>query len=380
MDKPVVLYGYRCSYYTRKVFCYLKHKNINFIEKRPNAFDMYNFQKKVGAAVMPVLQTPDGKYIQDSREIIDTLEAKHPNNPIIPSKDQAKKRFIANLIEAWTDDMWLGPAMHYRWNFSENYPVFRDEVGESLFPSVLVPKFVKNKAAESVATTLRKFVRFAGVTDEQKPAIEAWVSSMCDLLDAHFERSPYLLGSSASLADFGLAGPLVAHLAHDPYPLNKVMRPRTHLMRWVDRIQSPAAPQSSSCGDDVIPSTLEPILKLLLEEYIPLVRGTVDRVNELDREKFGQGRKSLPRILGPISFPLVVSSGTFTKAAMPFTLWRVQGLLGELPSLGEEQREQLRGYLTSVHPLQGPALLGLAVPRLTRHALRVKFSKEEKGK
>lgn len=371
------MYGYRISYYTRKVFCYLKYRNINFIEKKPNAWDMYNFQKKVGAAVMPVLKTADGKLIQDSREIIDTLDAKFESNPIVPPKSQPKRRFVANLVEAWTDDMWLAPAMHYRWHYPENYPLFQEETGESLFPTFLVPKFIKNKAAEKVASTLRRFVPLAGGSAEQLPVIESWVGDMCDLLDVHFASSgtPFLLGSAATLADFGLAGPVVAHLAYDAYPLREVTGKRKHLMRWVERIQTaaPVTANTNAAGDDVIPSTLEPVLKVILEEYTPFLQATVDKVSELTtNEKFKSG-KPLPRVLvgGGLITHKFGSCAAFKRAAMPFTLWKAQGLLS---SIGASDIAAVSQYLSGVSSQEASnALMNMKIPQLTRQALRVKF-------
>lgn len=85
MSNKYLLYGWRVSYYTAKVRCYLKYKNIPFEEKLMNLYDL-NFQvnKKVNAKVMPVLLSPDGEWIQDSNYIINCLENLHPSPSVYP--------------------------------------------------------------------------------------------------------------------------------------------------------------------------------------------------------------------------------------------------------------------------------------------------------
>src|SRR5262249_42374495 len=148
-----------------------------------------------------------------------------------------RQRIAALLLEAWGDEFWLPSAMHYRWNFPENYELFETEGGKNLLP--LAPRFVRDRLIEKSANLMRSFLPGLGVTEEQRSTIEPWTPSMCDARDAHFAQLPYLLGTRPSYGDFGLIGPLFAHLGRDPYPKRELIAPRRNLAAWVARMQQP---------------------------------------------------------------------------------------------------------------------------------------------
>lgn len=98
------LYGWRLSYYTAKVLCYLRYKNIPFVEKPMTFIDIqYRAQKHTGAKVMPIVVTPNGEWIQDTRIIIEHMERLYPEAPVFPITP--RKLFVSGLIESWADDV-----------------------------------------------------------------------------------------------------------------------------------------------------------------------------------------------------------------------------------------------------------------------------------
>ena len=213
MVQKITLYGWNLSYYTGKLLCYMTHKGIPYELKKANAFTLFGpIKKRFRAVVMPVIVTPKGEWLQDTSDIIDRFEVSHTDIPMIP--DSPIQQFAAYLLETWADENWIPVSLMGRWNHPENYEAFKAEAGPALLP--WFPKFIQNKAAAKIASGLKGYMPALGITPEQCPLLERETLAHLDMLDGHFAKHRYLLGDRPSIADFGLAGPIVAHLAHDP--------------------------------------------------------------------------------------------------------------------------------------------------------------------
>jgi glutathione S-transferase len=104
---PYTVYGWRLSYFTGKLHSYMRYKNIPFIENNVNIYTLYQkVLKSTGAVVMPVVTTPDGHWLQDTRHIINVLEKQFPDKPsVFPLTP--KRLFISSLFESWGDEWWI---------------------------------------------------------------------------------------------------------------------------------------------------------------------------------------------------------------------------------------------------------------------------------
>ena len=69
-----------------------------------------------GSNVVPQIQGSDGEWLQDSSEIIDILEARHPESPVIP--DTPKQKLVSYLIELLADEWMLPWGFWERWHYS----------------------------------------------------------------------------------------------------------------------------------------------------------------------------------------------------------------------------------------------------------------------
>jgi len=364
---PFVLYGWHLSYYSGKVRCYLRHKQIPFID-RPVDFVtlMMRVKRRTGAVVMPVVVTPQGEWLQDSSAIIDELERRFPERSVIPVTPV--RRFAAYLLETWGDEWWIPVAMHTRWSYPENYALFERDGGAALLPHW--PRFLRNRAVATAANAMRGYLSRVGVTSEQAPLLERWTSDMLDALDRHFAAHRFLLGDAPTVADFGLVGSMYAHLGRDPWPKRELIDPRKHLRAWIDRMAEPdASVPSASAVSDEIPATLAPVLHSIASEFLPMIEATISAVNRHIRSSDNEAE--LPRGLDPITFPL--GSGQFSRVAVPFMLWKMQRLLDVYRAMGANEQGAVRRWLES----QGCArLLDLSIPPLRRVALRVALDRQ----
>jgi glutathione S-transferase len=361
MSKPYIHYAWHLSYFSGKSRSYLRYKDIPHVEK---AIDFYTFsrraKKRTGAAVMPVMITPEGEWLQDTSVIIDRLEQRFPQAPVVPSTPLQK--FAAYLMELWGDEWWLVIAMYTRWCHPENYVVFEHDAGTGLLPGF--PWFLQKRMAAKAANQMRGHLPGLGIVPEKLELLGQWTRDTLDLLDAHFAQHAFLFGDKPSLGDFGLIGPMYAHLGRDPWSKRELIDPRRHVRAWVDRMMQPQPLAGAFLAGDQIPATLTPIFRQMFQEMIPMLVGILREVEAaIPRRAPG---KPLPRGLGMIEYPM--GKGTYRRAAIPYILWMVQRMLDVYAGMTAAEQETVREWLRQ---LGGESLLELKVPRLRRRGLRV---------
>lgn len=363
------LYGWRLSYFTMKLKCYLTCKQIPFEEKPMNAFDLYYMaNKKVGVSVMPILVTPKGDWLQDTKDIIDEMEKRYPEHSIYP-KTPCKK-FVSLVLESWADEYWIPHAMHYRWNRKESVDFFEKEASRNLFP--FFPKFIQNYGSGMVMKTLIGYLPSVGVRPNQYPIVEDWTVDMLEKLNDHFAAHPFLLGGTPSIGDIGLAGPLVAHLGRDTWPKENLISKYPHVKEWIDRIQNTSLKDlPPTLETDDIPTTLMPILNVISKEFIPMLSSSVPPIEKVANDpKFSSGRP-LPRTLDDVTFTMF--GQPFSRRATPFHLWKVQNIIDVYQNDTNENKATLDAWLQKVDgQFNGKDLLQLKFPRLDRVGVRVK--------
>ncbi len=364
MKDTYTLYGWHLSYFTGKALCYLRYKRVPFVLRDVDMYTLLRrIRRKTGAVVMPVMVTPQGEWIQDSSVIIDHIEARFPDSLVLP--DTPVQRFAASLLEAWGDEWWIPMAMHTRWSYPENYALFEHDAGSALLP--FMPGFVQRMAVRKVAGRLRAMLHSVGVRPEQFAVMDAWMAQTLDQLDRHFAQQPFLLGAHPTVADFGLVGSLYGHLGRDPWPARELVAPRPHLRAWIDRMAQPqdgSLAASPLLADDRIAPTLEPVLRAIFAEFVPLLQGINAQVKAL-LPQLAPGRP-LPRTLKDVEVPM--GGGRFLRAAIPYTLWMAQRTLDLYRAMTPDEQAKVRDWLSA---LGGEALLALDIARLRRAGLRV---------
>jgi len=363
------MYGWHLSYFAGKVRSYLKYKRVPFDDIDVNLFVLTSLGKrKTGVVAMPLLQTPEDIWMQDSSATWEFIESRFKDRPILPTSP--KQRFVSLWLEAWGDEWWIPIAMQTRWLHEENYALFEHDAGNALLPGW--PSFFKRRAVARIAKRLRGYLPAVGVRGEQDELLTTWTHRMLDLLEAHFEQHPFLLGGKPSLADFSLMGTMYGHLGRDPWPARELIAPRPHLRNWIDRMADLPNSFDERAGadwmaNDELPATLLPILRATFQEFGAQLSGISAQVKAL-KSHWPIDRR-LPRILEDVAIPL--HDGIFRRAAMPYTLWMAQRALDVIAKLPEHQAQELRQWLASAG---GENLLSLDAPRLERDGLQARFS------
>jgi glutathione S-transferase len=267
-----VLWGSPHSYYTGKIRSYLIKKGLPFREE----FTFHprftaNILPAVRLLVVPVIETTDGRILQDTTDMIEYLEARHPQPAMIPSAPV--QRAVAWLLGAFGSEGLLQPGMHYRWSYrAEQENFLRAEFGRLLRAGP--DRAARHAAALEAMAYFNGLLPALGVTPQTIPTVEAAYCELLDALDEYFLHYPYLLGGRPSIADFGLMAPMFAHLGRDPVPatLMKTRAPNVH--RWTERMNLASIRDGEfpDClkdypPDDEIPPTLEPVLRLVFQDW-----------------------------------------------------------------------------------------------------------------
>ncbi|MFT4564844.1 MAG: glutathione S-transferase [Gammaproteobacteria bacterium] len=191
------------------------------------------------------------------------------------------QRTVAWLIEFFGCDLFFIPGMHYRFNFPEQRAHIDTEFARALSPH----KDPEQRQADitPVQDHFSAFPERLGVTPATITAIEASHIECLELLDAHFLHHPYLLGGHPSTADFGLIGPLYAHLGRDPVPASLMKNIAPNVYRWTERMFEPALVDGEFIDtpyafpiDDQIPETLIPFIEYLFRDCGPQVQSMID--------------------------------------------------------------------------------------------------------
>jgi len=359
------LYGAEVSYFTGKVRAYLRWADIPFDEVISNA-DVYRsvILPAVGAPVIPVLRDTDDRMLQDSTVIIETLNdatrrdgatlSVHPSTPL--------RKLVSLMLEAYGDEWLVIPAMHYRWHYDRDWAMA--EFGAMNAPD----ESPENQFAigQKLAAPFSKAASLLGATPDMMPAVEASYEALLSELDAHFAACPALLGDQATLGDFGLIGPLYAHLYRDPTAGALMRREAPHVARWVEQLHfEPEGLRAPLDDRDEIPETLLPILKRMAREQLPVMVDAAHHVRAWMAEHPGE---ALPRALGNHAFTLEGREGS--RMVRPYSLWMIQRVRDHLTTLPEAERARADALLRAVG---ADALIDFPdPPRLAQHKLTVR--------
>jgi glutathione S-transferase len=338
MSKLYTLYGAKMSLYTGKTRAYLQYKQIPFKE----VFSTLNVYKKIivpntGVKFIPVVLTPEGDYLQDTTVIMEQLEVKFPARSIVPPGPV--QQFISEVFHIWADEWLLIPAMHYRWNH-DNSPFIYQEFGRVVSPNI--PAFIRGFVGKKVAARFKGFVSVLGITPKSIPAIENWYERQVLVeLDRHFAQHDYLLGDRPCAGDFGLIGPLYAHLYRDPAP-GRIMRAKApNLVKWVERMNTAALSDADWSDKDEIPTTLIPLLKNIFAEFWPVLLNTLARTQQWIKDNPEQ--KALPRSIGEHQF--TIGKVSEMRVVLTFHQWKLQRVYDLYNRFSDDQQAQVQNLL-----------------------------------
>ncbi len=341
MTADYTLYGGELSLFTGKARAYMRYKGLSWEEKlATKAVYSDVIIPQVGAPIVPILKTANGEYVQDTTDIIDFLEARHPQVSVYPSTPVQK--LVALLLELYGDEWLVIPAMHYRWSvLDQQYDFIMSEFGRMSAPEATFKEQVA--LGEKRSAPFRGMIGILGITDDTIAGIEKTYREFLLQLNKHFSEYDFLLGSRPSIGDFGLMGPLYAHLGRDPVPKALMQDVAPNVYAWVERMNNPVPLSGDFLPDDQVPETLLPILKTLCRDQLPDVLDVIKHNTDWLAQNPGG---NLPRALGMHAFTSGEAAGQ--RFISSFSQWMFQRPLEFYQQLGGEDRQRTDELLRSI--------------------------------
>ena len=354
MTSPYTLYGAPVSLFTGKARSYLRKQGIDFVEVSPGSDRYLNYiVPTVGRWIIPVMETPDGRIIQDGADIIDHFEkgdgqplrrmSVYPESPVLLA--------ISHLFEIFGGEGLMRPAMHYRWNFDrENLDYLRSEFA-LVAPPAASPEEEERVFLHNSGRMRKATVKF-GATPETAPLIEQAFHQWLDLFNAHLAHHPYLLGGQPTIGDFGLIAAMWAHLFRDPVPQSLIKAHAPRVGRWVERMTTsePYAHEYDAkidmISDNDVPETLKSMMRHVADEWLPEIAAHYEHANQwlADRPDLvaGTNGKDNPasRNIGEAVFEW---RGTrITTVVQPYRFWLLQRLHDDLAAAEPSDQARVR--------------------------------------
>ncbi len=359
------LFGAPLSLYSGKARAYLDWKAADYVEVLATP-DIHQSEiiPAVGRPVIPVVKLADGTILQDTTVIIDHFEAQSPEPSAYPVSP--RQHFASLLLETYGDEWLVIPAMHYRWNYNEEWVY--GEFGKVALPDGDPAQ--QYEVGKQRGATFRGFVPMLGVNEATIPAIEASYEALLRDLDAHFALHPFLFGTRPSIGDYGLIGPLYAHNYRDPASGEIMKRIAPRVANWVERMIAPEPLSGEFLANDAIPETLIPVLRRMTQEQVPHLAVVAQMLG--DWAQANEPGSELPRALGMARFEIEGVGGE--RLALPFSLWMLQRALDYFASLDGEDREACEALLRECG---GEALINFTLPVklvFEQHTLRTAAS------
>lgn len=300
-----ILYASYASYYSAKSRAYLRKKSIPFQERVPSdpLFREY-VRKTSGTAKIPQLLTAEKEVIQDTVDILDFLEARHPEIPAFPATP--RQRIFTHLMELMASEGLLILSWLHRWLPAENAYFVKMDFGRSFAPRGNDEELMKygQIIADKMTT--------AGVLPEATPEMLALIDEQClgvlEKLEKHFQYHPYFLGGQPCAADYAIMGALHAHMGRDPVPLQFMQTHAPRVFRWVEHMQVPEirSPEffdrdEAFFPDDLVPDTALDVLQYIGETFGErLLLSSIAFSQYADKQKLASGHPINPGFHEPV--------------------------------------------------------------------------------
>ena len=341
MSSDYTLYGMQPSYYTAKVRGYLAYKRIPYTET-------YSFEAAVNVIaartkkfMLPTVITPDDKTLQDSTDIIDYLEGKHPERPTYPTDPTLM--MLCRLFEVFADECMVYPGLHYRWGFADTHEWALREFAVNGGRNMPLADAVK--ITRGFADKINNYLPVLGL---DKPEIQQATvdhyKALLQALEQHLAKVPYLLGDAPCLADFAMHGPFWGHLYRDHGPANIDLKENApNVCIWTENLHSGFGIKESQNWR--IEPTLLPVLKELAATYSTLVADTYQHLAEFLVD--GNSGDKAPVMGNEIQTS--IKGIPLKRRASVYNGWKISRWLESYYQIPDDQRDEAEQLLADLN-------------------------------
>ncbi len=275
MSRPYRIYGLDLSYFTRKMEAAFEFHEVPHRRRSKTAFNLRRLERRAGTRKIPVVVTPEGRYLSDTTPIIDRLDRSHPGRRLIP---EGLDGVVVRLVEEWLDEWFPRTVIHYRWHDPESSEFASQVLVRELMP--MIPGILRLQRERQIAGWGQRACRAVGVGDPpQWASAEADGEAVWTALEAQLGRTRYALGDRATSVDAVLLGALRGHFLTDPAArrvveqLPRVTEWTNSAARWDGGGELPTFPEVSEFANVVLDRMRGPYRTWLLAHSAAVERG-----------------------------------------------------------------------------------------------------------
>lgn len=267
-----IVHGLTRSYFTRKVTGYLDYTDRPW-RLEPCPPNLHPAASEAGwTGGIPVITAPGDELMWDSTTVIEHLDTQtDADRSVLP--DDPTLRFLAHLLDDFSDEWFYRPAVGSRWNYEGNTLAAGWQIAEELSTVIGMPGgFVRPNVVATMSANCPKL----GVVEG---SIDAWMSEVVapwfDALEGHLGTG-YLFGDRPSLADFAVYGANAAHFVGDPVCRDLVDERSPAAVAHTHRLTMPQR-QTFGAWADGVSDSLIAVIAQMGRHYLPWVSAaTVD--------------------------------------------------------------------------------------------------------
>jgi glutathione S-transferase len=272
-ETTLTIVGAPGSPYSRKLRAVLRYRRIPHTWVQAGSAEARLLPRpKVELLPQLVLPGPDGalEARTDSTPLIRALERSHAGRSVIPSDPVVA--FLDALVEDYADE-WLTKAMfHYRW-------AYQRDIAKA---ASILPRWRRTDQPEAEHEALGKLfaerqigrLGVVGSNSGTARVIEESYVRLLRALDAHLERSRFVMGARPGASDFALFGQLTQLAGFDPTPSALALELAPRVIAWLDWIEELSGIQVSDDGwlpRDGLPDTFRVLLGEIGRVYAPFL-------------------------------------------------------------------------------------------------------------
>jgi len=317
--------GEEVSHFSGKLRPALRYKELHYVERHA---DLDEIRRRTGLWYIPILITPDDETLQDTSDILDELERRHPDPPLYPRTPV--HRLIDLIWELYADEFFLMVSMHYRWSFPESNTHARRSFGALAGDE---------EVGEVLADRMNGALPFLGISDATAPVIEAHLADMLDALGDHLRHHRFLLGDRIALGDCALMGPMYAHLYLDPVSARLLRDRAFDVCMWIERANRPDPGRMTGwLPDDAVAPTMVRLLELIGGDAIPTIMDRLEAIEGWAAANATAGLE-LPRGVGMHRSRL--RGVDFESVTRTYTLYMVQRVCDAYAALTPDERSHV---------------------------------------
>jgi len=271
-----ILHGFDPSPYSVKMRAIMRYRRLPFI------WHAQGLPRDVAVAaglppVIPILEFPDGRKLNDSTPLAAILEREHPGQrSIVP--DDPVQAWLSALIEDFGDEWVTKMMFHYRWYYAADREFAQIWVTASRNPCL--PAADRRAMMQSFNDRQVGRMALVGCTEANRPTIEESYRFLLDTLETHVRQFPFLFGTRPSLGDFGLYGQLQI-LSVDPTPASEMRARAPDVFCWLIRLDDASGVVGTwAPAETPLPATISRLLSHVGQTYLPFLAANARALQE----------------------------------------------------------------------------------------------------